>query len=607
MSFLNPIGLIGLLSLPVIVGLHMYRERNRSVTVSSLRLWSFLEVQLRGAKPQQIRLTWLLILDLMIAILLSLAFSRPEVSLPYSFQQEKHVIVLLDDSLSMLATDVSPSRFWQAKKDILDLLDKLDSRDLISLITFGGDVVLIGDTRQISVQTLRSELLDLEAGNIGVDIIPALSMAFSLSNEQLPVELHIFTDGAFEEPDISISPSLLQWHIFGKNPENQAVVALDTMEIGKTSFQVFATIVNFSEKRISRDLILLSDGVEVNSLAIELEPYAEFSQIWNIIGRSKMVSVALSGEDNLREDNIASLGVTLESPVRVALISDNPEPVDKAIMSVLNVDLKTYNPSEYLNGMEFDLFVFRGFLPEEWPDGNVLILDPPEGSDLLIINGSQLIVSQPQYEEHELLNGIDFGGVRWGAVWEPESWREDFIPVLASGEFPIMLTGNIGFTELVVFLPVLDDGNFINHPAFPIFISNVISTAREFKFPGQIVIGSELPLPSIDEFPQIIITNSFGDVFDVRNQNDFSFREMKVPGLYQIEVTDWDGNSMEFEISVNAGSMDESNLVPQEWAKNIGEGNSTQGFQDTLAVDLTPWILSIVMVLVFVEVWRAWR
>lgn len=607
MSFLNPFGLLGLFSLPIIVGLHMHRERNRSVTVSSLNLWSFLEVQLRGAKPQQIKLTWLLILDLMIAILLSFAFSRPEVSLPYSFQQEKHVIILLDDSLSMLATDVFPTRFAQAKTDIQELIDGLGSDSLISVITFGGDVVLIGDTRQISVQALRSELINLEAGNIGVEIIPALSMAFSLSDEQLPIELHIFTDGAYEEPDISVSPSLLYWHIIGENPENQAVVALNTMEIGKNSFQVFATIVNFSETRITRDLILLSDGVEVNSLSVELEPYAEFSHIWNITGRLKMVSVALSGDDNLIEDNIAGMGIASDSSVRVALISDNPEPIDKAILSALNVDLQLLSPSEYLHGMDFDLFVFRGFLPNDWPVGNVLILDPPEGSGLLRINGSQLIVSQLQYEEHGLLNGIDFGGVRWGAAWKPESWREDFIPVLSSGEIPILLTGNLGFTDLVVFLPILEEGNFIKHPAFPIFISNVLSTARKFKFPSQVAIGSELPFPSTDKYPQIIVTDPLGNSFNVRKQSDLSYGEMKLPGLYQIKVTDLDGNSEEFEISVNAGSMDESNLVSQEWAKNIGEVDSDQDLKDTLKVDLTPWLLSIVMVLVFVEAWRAWR
>ena len=607
MNLLNPLGLIGLISLPVIIGLHLHRERNRSVVVSSLRLWSSIDVQLRGAKPQQIRITWLLILDLMIAVLLSFAFSRPEVILPLSFQQEKHFIVLLDDSLSMLATDVSPSRFEQAKEDIQDLLDKLGSHDLISLITFGGDVVLVGDTRQISVQALHSELVNLEAGNIGVDIIPALSMAFSLSDGQLPIEMHIFTDGANAEPDISVSPSLMQWHIIGKNPENQAVVALDTMEIGETSFQVFATIVNFNDEKVSRNLILLSDGVEVNSLSVELEPYAEVSHIWNVSGRSKNVSVVLSGEDNLLADNIASLGITADSPARVALISDNPKPVDKAILSALNIDLQILSPSEYLHGMDFDLFVFRGFLPKDWPVGKVLILDPPEGNDLLRIYGLQLIISPLFYEEHDLLNGVDFEGVRWGATWKFESWQGDFFPVVFSGEIPILLTGNIGFSELVILLPVLAEGNLIKHPAFPIFISNVLSAARKYKFPDQVAIGSEIPLPPMDEYPQIFITDPLGDVIDVRKQSDLSYGDMKLHGLYEIEITDLDGNSEEFEVGVNAGSMVESNLVPHKWVKNVGEIDPAQGLQDTTTVDLTPWLLSIVMVLVFVEAWRAWR
>ena len=115
MNLANPLGLLGLLSLPVIIGLHLHLERNRRAVVSSLFLWAFLDAKLQGQRPRQLRLTWLLLLDLLIAAVLSLALAQPQIEIPSAFAQDSHVIVLLDTSTSMLANDIAPSRIEVAK------------------------------------------------------------------------------------------------------------------------------------------------------------------------------------------------------------------------------------------------------------------------------------------------------------------------------------------------------------------------------------------------------------------------------------------------------------------------------------------------------------
>ena len=77
MSFNNPLGLLGLVSIPVILALHMFRERQNRYVVSSLKLWDFLEPEVHGNKARRIPFSWLLVLDLLAAIFLSLAWSQP--------------------------------------------------------------------------------------------------------------------------------------------------------------------------------------------------------------------------------------------------------------------------------------------------------------------------------------------------------------------------------------------------------------------------------------------------------------------------------------------------------------------------------------------------
>ncbi|MEJ2759605.1 MAG: BatA domain-containing protein, partial [Anaerolineales bacterium] len=67
MRFLYPFGLLGLITIPVIIGLHLHLERNRRVLVSSMFLWQFLDAKFQGQKPRFVRFTWLLLLDVSLA------------------------------------------------------------------------------------------------------------------------------------------------------------------------------------------------------------------------------------------------------------------------------------------------------------------------------------------------------------------------------------------------------------------------------------------------------------------------------------------------------------------------------------------------------------
>jgi hypothetical protein len=607
MSFLNPLGLLGLISVPVIIGLHMHRERSRRVIVSSLNLWSFLDVQLRGSKPRQIRITWLLFLDLMIAALLSLALAQPRVNMPTGFDPSEHFIILLDDSSSMLATDVTPTRFDQAKLGVQDLLDELNPRDFVSILTFGGKVITVGDSREFSLQELSNKIANLQAGDNGVAIHSAISVGDSLAIETIPVQYHVYTDGAYEMPTLSNIPDSVQWHFYGEKSGNQAITSLSVAEVNSSSHQLLANIANFSNDHINREVVLQVDNIEVSKTLVELIPQTLISQIWNIAGEPQVISVSLSGKDTLPQDDFASLGKNYGRTIHIALVSDNPYPVDRAIQSVPNVELDIYQPADFLVGMDFDLVVFRGNLPTSWPIGNVLVLDPPLDSDLLNVIGIVPISNQPSYEEIDLLEGVDFNGVRWGSAWELEDAENIFTPVLSSGEKPLILTGRINLSDIGVFLPVLDEGNLTKHPFFPIFISNVISSSHGVTFPTQVEVGAEIQLPPPDKYPSVKVINPLGDMNEFPHIDWRTYKDTKMPGAYQLEITDVHGNNEIYSIGVNAGSLLESKLTTGDWVTDVQTAVERGNGQLTHDLDISPWLLGIALAFVFLEAVRAWR
>ena len=118
MTFLLRLAGLFALSLPIIVVLHMRRSRPRPLPVTTLRFWQ------EATRHQRQRLAWrrpprilLLLAQLLIAALLAVALARPALPLERlpGDQPARQLIVLLDRSTAMRATDVAPSRFEAAK------------------------------------------------------------------------------------------------------------------------------------------------------------------------------------------------------------------------------------------------------------------------------------------------------------------------------------------------------------------------------------------------------------------------------------------------------------------------------------------------------------
>jgi hypothetical protein len=136
MSFLTPLFLaLGLLAAPIIV-LYMLRLRRREILVSSTLLWQKLLRDREANAPwQRLRRNLLLLLQLLILAALVLALARP--FLPVPSVVSGSIVVLLDGSASMLATDVEPNRFEAAKKQVHSLIEELGGGDQMTLILVG--------------------------------------------------------------------------------------------------------------------------------------------------------------------------------------------------------------------------------------------------------------------------------------------------------------------------------------------------------------------------------------------------------------------------------------------------------------------------------------
>src|SRR5947199_9071286 len=134
MSLLVPAALAFSVIIPIILLLYFMRPKRQERVVSSTLLWQQALQDLQASRPwQRLRITPLLLLQILAAIFIVLILARPAIFLRSPISGD--TIIILQASASMQATDATPNRFEVAKSQIADLVDNLVPNDLLSLIS----------------------------------------------------------------------------------------------------------------------------------------------------------------------------------------------------------------------------------------------------------------------------------------------------------------------------------------------------------------------------------------------------------------------------------------------------------------------------------------
>lgn len=197
MSFYSPLWLFALLLLPVLIGAYIWRERERERSAAQWATPALIP-NLVDAKPGKRRHLPIVLLLVALAVMI-VGVARPHATVTVQ-RQEATVMLAMDTSRSMGASDVPPTRLQAAKTAALDFARKVPDKYRIGVVAFAtrAQLALPPTTDR---ELLRNSLDLLHTGD-GTAIGDAVALATTVGRDQRsdgvtpPTAVLLISDGA---------------------------------------------------------------------------------------------------------------------------------------------------------------------------------------------------------------------------------------------------------------------------------------------------------------------------------------------------------------------------------------------------------------------------
>ena len=607
--FLSPTALTLLaLGIPILL-LWMLKLRRREVTVSSTMLWSKLLRDREANAPwQKLRRNLLLFLQLAILAALVLALARPFVPVPAVASGA--VVLLLDASASMNATDVQPSRFVVAQRAAQELVDRLGGDGLMTVIQVGSQpqVLAVGTSRAANDKTvLRQAIAAARPEQSPADWPAALALAAGAARGAEKSTIVIISDGNLP-PNLPSLPGEVRYVPIGRKDgtENLAITALAT----RAGPELFVNIANTSPQKAQTAnplIALYLDNELYNSRRISVRPgESQALTFTNLPADTAVIKARLVVDDGLALDNTA-WAIQRERPEgeqRALLVSAGNLFLERAVASLPEISAFRVAPDTELPAESYDLYVFDGWLPAELPDSPLLVINPPPGNPLLAVTGAFSNTQLGRVVNHPLLKHVDFSQVQILQAQRVETltWGR---PLISAEGGPLLLAGELDGRRIVILTFDLHQSDLPLQVAFPVLMANLVdwlTPGLYFDAGDGLRPGDPLTLLGValaGDAEQVRVTRPDGSVWTAGQGQSLVFAETEQLGLYQVEM---DGASLG-QFAVNLFNPAESTLTRRETI-TVGRAEiAPAGEQELGQQELWPWLAAAALIMLLIEWW----
>jgi hypothetical protein len=589
--------------IPAIIALYFLKLKRLPLEVPSTYLWhKSIEDLHVNSLWQRLRQSILLLLQLLLLALLMLALARP------SWQGSKlsggRYIFLIDNSASMSATDVQPTRLHEAKRRVEQLIDEMQSGDEAMIISFADSAQVVQpytDNRS----ELRRKLAEIKPTQRTTSLNEALRVASGLANpgqsgdrgnkydapvaEALPAKLYIFSDGRF--PDVKdFSLGNLEPTYFPIGEETSSNVGIVAFNVSRNEeqidrWQAFARLENHGREDAKLTVELFFNGDSIDADKVEIAPGESNGVAFDLgeIGTGAL-ELRVGKSDDLAVDNRAWTVINSPRRAKVLFVTPGNEPLKFALrtdpapeLADLVIEspavLKQPDYQKAASGSAYDLIIYDRCRPDEMPQANTLFIGQLPPGDAwkaeAKINVPQIIDSD---RTHPLTQLVELSEVLV-AEGTPLTPPPGGTLLIESNKGPLfVLAPREGFQDAVLGFELVSDGTLgTNWPlkqSFPVFVLNVLKYlggAQEGQATMTVQPGRPVAWKSDTTAPKILVMTPGRTTLEIPRGrlNTFHINATEEPGLYEIREGTGPNDPVSGRFAVNLFSGAESNIPPR--------------------------------------------
>lgn len=537
MSFAYPLGLIGLIGVPILIIIYIIKNKYTEQTIASTFMWKLSEKFLPKRKPiSALSGIICLILQILSVILISLLIAHPIIKIPNA---AKEYCFIIDASGSMNMEVDDTTRFEIGKDNIENVINSSIDGSKYTLVYVGATARVVYE--KLGDKEKAVELLNkVEPAGVSVNFNNTLKYVQEYFNQNNSLVTYLVTDKDYNSSNIEVIN-------VSKNEINYAITDANYV-VNNSVLEVSGNVISYEEDTTINVEIYINDILE-ETLNLDVKKmistsFKYESQTVNF----NTINIKITNDDSLNLDNETILyNIEKEHQYSALIVSDRPFYLVSAISTVGNTAITTVSIDDYSPDVSgYDLYIYDAVSPIKMPnDGTVWLFGAPVSIDgagfsvqdtIIDEDGMELTYQKNSSTSFKALTANLTGEQIYVAKYIKYGLYEKFTTILSHEGNPVVFTGknNNGNRE-VVFAFDLHDSNL------PLLIDYLTLTKNflDYSFPTIIeessyTCGDNVKINVISSCESIRVESPKGNVSYLDVSSEMTELKLNEVGTYKL-------------------------------------------------------------------------
>jgi len=569
MGLLAPLGLLGLIGIPILIIIYIIKPKYHEKKISSTFVWKLsLRYRKRKIPLQWLQKSLLFFVQVFIIGLTAILLARPLMKVS---AKDVERVVILDVSASMNATENGVSRLDKAIDKLLELANDVDEENKLTIIVADATPEYL-TKRDESPSHIKYLLENVKPTFEECNFDDALILANAIIEENPTAQVFYYTDCNYEKQ------GYVEVVNFANNEWNVGILDFTPVfEDGYYKFNV--KIGNYGKTSDLKLTLKIDDGTKIEEKTFKFAKNEVKEFVWEpadlVTYENAKLEIYVKNssdkyelvKDSLNADNEFYVNNIEGKTYNVQLVGFSNAFLNPALKSIgSNVNVYVPEDSTLIKNSGYDLYVYDGYLPEVLPnDGAIWVLNPPKTHAQLGFSVGTANTGEFRMQATNdisdaktiIMEHITSGTIEATKYMEITNY-DGFNVLMSCNNDPILLAGRKGNAKVVVLAIDLHYSNLPINLNMAILVNNVFDYCVNDTIENSLYnIGDEVilntkPLTTelkVDGKTYVTSTTFVDKVKFIVNE----------PGIYKVEHTL--GNKKEVENFYVRISENESNFM----------------------------------------------